>query len=153
MPLSKKVCLIIGEALWFQPLLQVGKQVVVARSNIRVVRRVVKELPVEMPRNDQECSAVYRRALLRSSTTMYVSILHLLLWMVLCSFLVFWNMLVTSVCSLVAWIPLTALFWPKKTAANSFLADICLNFPGLFGDCVCSHCFDCSLASAFINET
>jgi hypothetical protein len=30
-----------------KPLLQVGKQVVVAQSEIRVVRRVVKQLPVE----------------------------------------------------------------------------------------------------------
>jgi hypothetical protein len=40
--------LVIVEALWLQPVLQVGKQVVVARSEIRDLRRVVKQLPVEM---------------------------------------------------------------------------------------------------------
>jgi hypothetical protein len=42
-------------------------------------------------------------------------------------------------------------FLPEKTAANSFLADVCLNFFGLFGECVCIHCFDCSLVSPFTN--
>jgi hypothetical protein len=40
--------LITVESLWFQLVLQVGKRMVVARSEIRVVRRVVKQLPVEM---------------------------------------------------------------------------------------------------------
>jgi hypothetical protein len=42
--------LIIVEALWSQQLLQVGKQVVVAQSEIRAVR----QLPVEML---QQCSS------------------------------------------------------------------------------------------------
>jgi hypothetical protein len=42
----------------------------------------------------------------------------------------------------------------QKTAAISFLADnICLNFFGSFGECVCIHCFDCSLVSTLRNET
>jgi hypothetical protein len=40
--------LITVEALWSQPILQVGKQVVVARSENRVVRRMVKQHPAEM---------------------------------------------------------------------------------------------------------
>jgi hypothetical protein len=40
--------LIIVEALLSQPVLHVGKQVAVARSEIRAVRRVVKQLPDEM---------------------------------------------------------------------------------------------------------
>jgi hypothetical protein len=40
---------------WSLPVLQVGKQVVVARSEIRAVRRVVKQLPVEKL---QQCSSV-----------------------------------------------------------------------------------------------
>jgi hypothetical protein len=40
--------LIIVGALWLQPVLQIGKQVVVTRSEIRAVRSVVKQLPVEM---------------------------------------------------------------------------------------------------------
>jgi hypothetical protein len=38
--------LIIFEALWSQPVLQVGKQMVVARTAIRALRRMVKQLPV-----------------------------------------------------------------------------------------------------------
>jgi hypothetical protein len=41
----------------------------------------------------------------------------------------------------------------QETGAISFLADVCLNFFGLFGECVCIHCFDCSLVSTFANET
>jgi hypothetical protein len=40
----------------------------------------------------------------------------------------------------------------QKTVA-SWQADICLNFLGSFGEYVCIHCFDCSLVSAFTNET
>jgi hypothetical protein len=40
--------LITVEALWSQLALQIGKQMVVVRSEISAVRRVVKELPVEM---------------------------------------------------------------------------------------------------------
>jgi hypothetical protein len=46
--------LIIIEALWSEPVLQVGKQVVAAWSETRAVRRVVKQLTVEMP---QQCSS------------------------------------------------------------------------------------------------
>jgi hypothetical protein len=41
--------------LWSQPVLQVGKQVVVVWSEIGAVKRVVKLLPVEML---QQCSSV-----------------------------------------------------------------------------------------------
>jgi hypothetical protein len=47
--------IIIVKLLWSQPVLQVGKQVVVAQSEIRAVRKVVKQLPVEM---FQQCSSV-----------------------------------------------------------------------------------------------
>jgi hypothetical protein len=40
--------LIIAEALWSLPVFKVGKQVVVARREIRAVRRVIKHLLVEM---------------------------------------------------------------------------------------------------------
>jgi hypothetical protein len=39
--------------LWTQPVLQISKQVVVARREIRTVRTVVRQLPVEML---QQCS-------------------------------------------------------------------------------------------------
>jgi hypothetical protein len=38
-------------------------------------------------------------------------------------------------------------FLPQKTVAISFLADVCLKVFGLFGECVCTHCFDCSLTA------
>jgi hypothetical protein len=41
----------------------------------------------------------------------------------------------------------------QKTDAISFQADVCLKFFGFFGECVHTHCFDCSLVSAFTNET
>jgi hypothetical protein len=44
-------------------------------------------------------------------------------------------------------------FLSQKTVAIGFLADVCLNFFGLFGECVCIHLFDCSLVSTFTNET
>jgi hypothetical protein len=45
-------------------------------------------------------------------------------------------------------------FMSQETVAISFLADnICLNYFGLFGECVCIHCFDYSLDSVFANET
>jgi hypothetical protein len=40
--------LIIVEALWSHPVLHVGKQVVVTQSEIRAVRRVVKQPPVKV---------------------------------------------------------------------------------------------------------
>jgi hypothetical protein len=40
--------LIIFEVMWSQPVLEVGKQVVVPRSEIRALRRVVKQFPVEV---------------------------------------------------------------------------------------------------------
>jgi hypothetical protein len=47
--------LIIVEALWSHPVLQISKQVVVTQNKIRAVRRVVKQLPVEML---QKCSSM-----------------------------------------------------------------------------------------------
>jgi hypothetical protein len=46
--------LIIAEGLWSHPVLQLGKQVVVAWSKIRAVRSVIKQLPVEIL---QHCSS------------------------------------------------------------------------------------------------
>jgi hypothetical protein len=45
-------------------------------------------------------------------------------------------------------------FLSQKTVAISFLANsVCLNFFGLFGEYVCSHCFDYSLVATFTSET
>jgi len=43
-------------------------------------------------------------------------------------------------------------FLSQNTVAISFLfANDCLNFLGLFGECVCIHCRDCSLVSTLTN--
>jgi hypothetical protein len=63
--------LIIAEALWSQPVLQVSKQVVVAQSEIRAVRRVVKQLPAAP-------AAVCRNRMSCRSTTLDLSIPGLL---------------------------------------------------------------------------
>jgi hypothetical protein len=47
--------LITVESLWSQPVLMAGKEMVTARSEIRVVRRVVKQLQVDIL---QQCSSV-----------------------------------------------------------------------------------------------
>jgi hypothetical protein len=52
--------LIIVQALWSQPLFQVGKQVAVARSEIRAVRTVVKQLPVKMLHQCSSASSCMR---------------------------------------------------------------------------------------------
>jgi hypothetical protein len=45
-------------------------------------------------------------------------------------------------------------FLSQETVTISFLADkVYLNFFGLFGECVCIHCFHCSLVSRVTNET
>jgi hypothetical protein len=45
-------------------------------------------------------------------------------------------------------------FPSQKIVAISSLADnVYLNFFGLFGECVCIQCFDCSVVSTFTNET
>jgi hypothetical protein len=71
-------------------------------------------------------------------------------------FLVFLNTLLMLLRSLVAWIPSSALLsCPRKQLPSAFWQadNICLNFFGLFGECVCIHCFDCSLIATFTNET
>jgi hypothetical protein len=52
--LTLSINLLLFEALWSQSVLEIGKQVVVAWSEIRALRTVVKQLPVEML---QQCSS------------------------------------------------------------------------------------------------
>jgi hypothetical protein len=44
-------------------------------------------------------------------------------------------------------------FLSQKTVAISLVADVCLSFFGLFAECVCIYCLDCSLVSTLRNET
>jgi hypothetical protein len=81
--------LIIVEVLWSQLVLRVGKRVIVSQREIRAVRRVTKQLPVEML---QQCSSAssctsMRTCIVTRSTTPDVSIPRLSSWMVLHSFL------------------------------------------------------------------
>jgi hypothetical protein len=48
---------------------------------------------------------------------------------------------------------ITTPFLSQKTAVGYLADKVTLNFPDLFGECVYIHCFDCSLVSAFTNET
>jgi hypothetical protein len=88
-------------------------------------------------------AAVCGRTLSRRSITLDVSIPHLLFWMAdpMQYFQYFaCNTLLTLLWSLVAWIPHIALLsCPRKQLlSDSWQADnICLNFFGLFGKCVC----------------
>jgi hypothetical protein len=91
--------LITAEVLWSQPVLQVVKQVIVTWSEIRAVRRMVKQLPDEML---QQCSSA------SSCMTPDVSIPCLLFSMALHIFLVFRNILLMLLWFLVAWIPPSA---------------------------------------------
>jgi hypothetical protein len=75
-------------------------------------------------------TAVCRRALLWRSTTLDVSIP-----MALRSFIVRHITLVTLLWFHVSWIPLSE----NRTAAISFLVDVCLNIIGLFCECVRIH--------------
>jgi hypothetical protein len=48
---------------------------------------------------------------------------------------------------------ISTLFLSQKTVSVSCLADVWLNFSGLFGECVCIHWSACSFVSTFTNET
>jgi hypothetical protein len=103
--------LIIAETLWSHPLLQVGKQVVVARSEIRALRRVAKQLPVQMLQQCSIASSLCGRAMSWCSTTPDVNIPCLYFWMALGSFLDFArNTMIALLGSLGAWIPPSSPF-------------------------------------------
>jgi hypothetical protein len=130
------------EALWSQPVLQVGKQVVVAWRKIRAsswnAPAVIEceQLSVDAP------------WVLLKSTFAFCS--EWPYWI----FLVFHITLLTLLWSLVAWIPpSTLLYCTRKPVAISFLADVSLNFFGLFSECLHPCCFDCFLVLTLTNET
>jgi hypothetical protein len=134
-------------------ILQVGKQVVVARSEIRVVRRALKQLPVEML---QQCEQLYADAHCHGGALHRMSAFH-----ALCSewpysvFLVFRNILLTLFGPLLHEFRHQHSFsCPGKQIPSAFWQadNLCLNFFGFFGECMCIRCFDCPLFSAFTNE-
>jgi hypothetical protein len=89
------------------------------------------------------------------STTPDVSIPRVLFSMALLIFLVIFDILMTLLWSLVAWIPPPALLsCPRKQEPSAFWQadNVHLNFFGLFGECVCIHCFGYTLVSTFTTE-
>jgi hypothetical protein len=131
--------------------------VVVAQSKITAVRSVVRQLPVEML---QQCSSG------SSCTHMPMHIVmeeHYTVCQHSTPFVLNGSMQFFSVsqytfdiilvpCCIIS--TMSTLFLLQKSVAISFLADnVCLNFFGLFVECVCTHCFDCYLVSTFTNET
>jgi hypothetical protein len=88
------------------------------------------------------------------STTPYVSIPYRLFWLIGPTefLLVFRNTFTTLLSPLAAWIPPSPIVFSHRNSCHQ-ADDICLNNFGLFGECVCIHCFDCSLVPAFTNET
>jgi hypothetical protein len=130
----------VVEALWSQPVLQVRKQVVVARSEIGAVRRVVRQLTVEM---HQQClsvnNCVCRHAFSWWSTTsaLYVSIPRLFVLNGPTQF--FFSVLQYTLMllwSLVAWIPPSALLsCPRKQLPSAMWQTTFFKFFVLFGEC------------------
>jgi hypothetical protein len=80
-------------------------QAVVTRSEIRAVRKVVKQLPVEMRQQCTSSSGCMRMCMMKEETAPDARIACSLFLMGLRSFLVFRNTLLTSMCYLLAWIP------------------------------------------------
>jgi hypothetical protein len=140
-----------------ETVLQVSKQMVVTCSKVRAIRRVVKWLPVEML---QQCWSV--NSYMWTCIVMeehHTGCQHSMPFGLNGTMQFFFNTVCTQcTCDIV--VPccvnstISTRFQSQGTVAFSFLAvNVCLNFSGLFGECVCIDCFDCSLVSTFTNET
>jgi hypothetical protein len=134
--------LIIAEALWSQTA-QVGKQVVVARTELRAVRRMVRILQVEKLQQSSASSCTHMRTRVVIMEEHYTGCQHSASCDLNSSvqfFYCFYSTLLTLLWSLIAWIaPSAVLSCPRKESPS---AD---NFSGLFGECACIHYFDWSL--------
>jgi hypothetical protein len=97
--------LFIFDLLWSQPVLQVGKQVVVAWSEIRAARRMVRQFPVEMLQQCSSASSCMRARIVMEEhcTGCKHSMPFVLEWSCAVS-LVFRNTLLILLWSLVVWI-------------------------------------------------
>jgi hypothetical protein len=146
--LSFHQLLIIVEAPWSQTVLKVGKQVKVARSEVRAVRRMVKQLPVEMPQQCWSVSSCMWTHIVMEKHDSYTGWEHSTAFVL--NAVHFWHYCGALFMNSTISTP----FLSQKTVAISFLVDsVCLNFFTLFGECVCIHCFDCCLVLTFTNET
>jgi hypothetical protein len=124
-----------------QAVLQVGKQVVVTQSEIRSVRSV------EVLQQRWSASSCMRMCVVMASTTLDVSIQCLLFWMALRG-----SFSVLQYTSDITVVPYCMYFTCALKVIISFLSDICLNFFGVFGECVYIHCCECSFVLTFTNE-
>jgi hypothetical protein len=114
--------LIIVEPLWSYPVLQVCKQMVIACREIRALRRVVKQLPVEI------CQQFLSGGSCITDVHRHGGALHsMMAFHNFCSewpyavYLVFCNTLLTLLWSLVAWISQSALLsCPTEQLPSSF---------------------------------
>jgi hypothetical protein len=134
---------------------QFFRQVVVAWEEIRVLKRVIKQLPVEMLQQCSSASSCTRTRIVmeehytgcQHSTPFVLNISAHFFNVSQCTF----DVIVAPCCMSST---VSTPFLPQNTAAISFLAEnVCLNFFGLFGECVFIHCFDCPLISTFTNKT
>jgi hypothetical protein len=101
--------------------LNTALQVVVVQSKIRVVRKLVKQLPVEMLQQCLSRSICMLMCIIMGNTTPDVSIPHLSFWMVSPA-IMFCNALLALLWSLVAWIPPTVpLSCSRKKLPSAFL--------------------------------
>jgi hypothetical protein len=127
----------------------------------RAASRVVKQLPAEMLQQCSHASSYMWMHIVMEEHYSYTICQHFCF--AFCSewlyavFLVFCNILLTLLWSLVVRIPPSALFSVPENSCHQLsgrqAGNVCLNFFALFGECVCVHCFDCSLVSTFANET
>jgi hypothetical protein len=101
----------IVDVLWSQPVLEVGKWVVVVQSEIRAVRRMVKQLQVEMLQWCSSVSSCMRTCIIMEEhyTMCHRSMPFVLDGWPYAVLLAFHNTLQTLLWSLVAWIPPSAL--------------------------------------------
>jgi hypothetical protein len=119
------------------------------QSRIRAVRRVVKQIPTEML---QQCSSVSSCMwtcviMEKHYTGCQRSCFHSEWPYKVFNIFQYTYKITVFTCCLNSTI--STPFLSQKTVAISFLADVCLNIFGLFGECVCIHCFDCCLVASF----
>jgi hypothetical protein len=133
--------------------LEVGKQAAVAQSEIRAVRRLVKQLPVGILQHSSNVSSCMRTRIVMNEH--YTACQHSTLF-VLNGPTQFFSV---SQCTYdVTVVPccmdstISTPFLSQKRVAISFQADVCLDCFGLSGECVCIHCYDRSLVSTFTNK-
>jgi hypothetical protein len=146
---------IITEALWATSVLQVGKQVVVARSEIRSLRRLVKQLQVEILHQCLSASGSMQTYIVIEEH--YTGCQHFTPFFLNGPmpffFLVFCNTLVMLLWSHVVWIPPSAYFSVPENSCHQLSGRQRLFKLFQFVCWMCVHPLLWQLISAFTNET